>query len=1544
VPLVRYIIEVDASGAITSLNRFSAAAQRPAQAIGVTANQVKSAMASAQLGIGAVGQGFSNMQRIALAAGQTVAVMVPKFTNVRQAASQLGLQVAALGPQFASAAKAASAVGMNIVGMQKSFATGLVPMTQAVQASAARMATSLSGAFGVASSQAQATAVAASQAMQQQVNLVAAAAAGGLPLVQQAMRGSGLAIQGLVTTASQATLSIAQRFQQAFSNISSTVQNALQQAGKSIYQLNAAFQDLGIRLTFLVTVPFVLITKSAIEAAAKLELVQQSFVAITRSIDAGSDLVQALTDLALNLPVPFEAALTGAKRLLAFGFSAQEAAKMVEVLSGAANALGGDLGGASLLLERLILALGQMRAKSTVQAQEMRQLSEAGIRSWEVLAEGLGVTVNKAMDMVEKRMVSGQQGVEIFLKEINKQYGTFLTDIADTTSSQLTIIQNRYFFFKAKLGEAFEEVTKGFLQNFANPILLKLSEIAVRFGELPAPIRIATAAIVGFGAAIGPAMAAVGFLSKAIVDLAVIYGTLRIAGISLGISTVGVIGGLAKLGLASGLVAISLGALIHLYTELNAKQAAEIAANNDLIKNNADLQASLEKTYSVTIKNVSGGVREFNQQLLENAQYLKDATEGKLPWYATSEGEMRLRGITAVVGEVKEEISELDAEIEKLKKSFGADLLPLTALLATQEKVAAAGFSYSQFIEVYYSQIIKAAEAERQHTGAISETGQAMLSAARAVERRVEAEKSWLEQARGIVAAQVAYNAKVAFYEAFLSEIAAKLDVQIQKTALWNDGLQQLTETIDELVPAGGDLVKVMQEINAGEVEGISTLEVLQEKLESVQLARQTAVASGKFGQQQLLEFYIKEIEAIKALRAAQGQWSVEQEVQLRKLKDQLNAVDIAANELAKTEAQTLRDALREVNKVIRDMSSGIAEAIVELHSLVEVFKEVAKGIIRIVVRNIIDQAFRPMLEYLDQIINKTKQVGTVSAASFGAAAGGFPVNLDQLLGPVTGGPFPGIGNAGTLPGATGAAGGVGGLSALLGSTAGAAAIFGPLLGIKGIIGASQNGSALQGAASGALLGVGGFALAGGIGGLIGGAGFSAGAIAGLGAIAGPIGLAITAALAGIGALISQIGKGRREADQIVPIQEQLTEHVTDLRDKIDSAFESGRLDLGTLQSAREEVQKAYDDFVEFTQNFDRAGPGARQTMKWIEDFLDSLDEKGKVLQAKVKFQSVGGAAEGRISSISSEINQLLLSGALTPEMLLDAMKQLDSLIASVTAFGEVIGEGADPLVLAIINSAKTSKEAFQAMIDNWDAIQEALKGILSDQDALAAKVDEITTRRFAPVGNAAVSKINELVSEVSRRLLEGTLTQDFVLVAIERIRSIFDAVRQFGEMIGDAADPLVQAIIASGQEALKAFQQLLDDWEAIKAALKVINPSFAVGPINNNLPIPEFQEGGDVNRTGLAYVHAGEFVLKREAASMFGKSILDSLNEDGARRSTDAGFGPDLRSALSVEPVTAKNLVSMMRKNPKAMKDGIIAVIRMGGKKRKLPSGVKSF
>ena len=85
-------------------------------------------------------------------------------------------------------------------------------------------------------------------------------------------------------------------------------------------------------------------------------------------------------------------------------------------------------------INRITLALGQMAAKSKVQAGEMMQLTETGIPAWKMLADQIGVSVPEAMSMVSKGAIDAATGITALVSGMEQSFGGMMDQQSQTIS------------------------------------------------------------------------------------------------------------------------------------------------------------------------------------------------------------------------------------------------------------------------------------------------------------------------------------------------------------------------------------------------------------------------------------------------------------------------------------------------------------------------------------------------------------------------------------------------------------------------------------------------------------------------------------------------------------------------------------------------------------------------------------------------------------------------------------------------------------------------------------------------------------------------------------------------------------------------------------------------------------------------------------------------------------------------------------------------------------------------------------------------------
>lgn len=170
------------------------------------------------------------------------------------------------------------------------------------------------------------------------------------------------------------------------------------------------------------------IGNAAIGLNSRLE---QANIAFTTMLGSGEKAAAFLKDLqafAATTPFEFPQLVEASKRMLAFGFAAEQVKPLLTAVGNAAAAMGSGAEG----INRMTTALGQMQAKGKVTAEEMMQLTESGIPAWQMLADVLGTDVAGAMAAVEKRTVDAATMIEAFQTGVGARFGNMMAEQAKT--------------------------------------------------------------------------------------------------------------------------------------------------------------------------------------------------------------------------------------------------------------------------------------------------------------------------------------------------------------------------------------------------------------------------------------------------------------------------------------------------------------------------------------------------------------------------------------------------------------------------------------------------------------------------------------------------------------------------------------------------------------------------------------------------------------------------------------------------------------------------------------------------------------------------------------------------------------------------------------------------------------------------------------------------------------------------------------------------------------------------------------------------------
>lgn len=165
-----------------------------------------------------------------------------------------------------------------------------------------------------------------------------------------------------------------------------------------------------------------------LQVASEFEQAEIAFTTMLGSAEKARKFIDEMNRFAIETPFELAGVQDAAKRMLAFGFRQEQ---IIPYLTAIGNAAAG-LGGGTDLIDRISLAIGQMQAKAKVSAEEMLQLTEAGIPAWEILATKMNKSTREVMDLSSKGLIPASEAIEMLIEGMNERFPDMLKKQAES--------------------------------------------------------------------------------------------------------------------------------------------------------------------------------------------------------------------------------------------------------------------------------------------------------------------------------------------------------------------------------------------------------------------------------------------------------------------------------------------------------------------------------------------------------------------------------------------------------------------------------------------------------------------------------------------------------------------------------------------------------------------------------------------------------------------------------------------------------------------------------------------------------------------------------------------------------------------------------------------------------------------------------------------------------------------------------------------------------------------------------------------------------
>lgn len=198
-----------------------------------------------------------------------------------------------------------------------------------------------------------------------------------------------------------------------------------------------------------------------------------AFETMLGSAEKASVLLGDLAKFAESTPFEFTDLASASKKMLAFGFSAEDVIPMLTSVGDASAGLGmsGEEG-----VGRIITALGQMKAKAKVSGGEMMQLTEAGIPAWQILAEKMNISTAEVMKLSEQGLIPADEAIQHLIAGMGEKFPDMMAKQSQTYAGLMSTLKDTT---ESTLGA----IVKPAFDNLSNNVLPKAIEMVTKISD-----------------------------------------------------------------------------------------------------------------------------------------------------------------------------------------------------------------------------------------------------------------------------------------------------------------------------------------------------------------------------------------------------------------------------------------------------------------------------------------------------------------------------------------------------------------------------------------------------------------------------------------------------------------------------------------------------------------------------------------------------------------------------------------------------------------------------------------------------------------------------------------------------------------------------------------------------------------------------------------------------------------------------------------------------------------------------------------------------
>lgn len=205
---------------------------------------------------------------------------------------------------------------------------------------------------------------------------------------------------------------------------------------------------------------------AGIQYNAQMEQYATTFEVFTKSAEQANDILEELQQKGASTPFEFTDLAEATQRLMAFGFTAEEALGRLDMLGNASQ-------GNADKLDTITTAFARMSSSGKVSLEDLNMMIDVGFNPLQQVAENAGITMGEVYDKISKGEISVEQVTEAMQQMTSEggQYFGLMDAQSETLNGRLSTLSDTV---QMKLGEA----TQFLFEKFSDllPVIISFVE------------------------------------------------------------------------------------------------------------------------------------------------------------------------------------------------------------------------------------------------------------------------------------------------------------------------------------------------------------------------------------------------------------------------------------------------------------------------------------------------------------------------------------------------------------------------------------------------------------------------------------------------------------------------------------------------------------------------------------------------------------------------------------------------------------------------------------------------------------------------------------------------------------------------------------------------------------------------------------------------------------------------------------------------------------------------------------------------------------